>query len=136
MPSRSELIDEMIDKTPGWRAVTLARLREIVHVADPEIVEEVKWRRPSNPMGSAVFEHNGIVCMGVILKERVRLVLADGASLPDPQGVYNAQLEGSKSRAIDFHEGDDLHESAVIALVRAGIEHNLAKVKPPRKIQA
>jgi hypothetical protein len=83
MPSRSELIDEMIAKTPGWRGETLARLREVIHIADPDIVEDVKWRRPANPIGSAVFEHNGIVCVVAILKERVRLGLWDGASLPD-----------------------------------------------------
>ena len=106
MPSRSELIDEMIAKTPDWRGRKLAMLREIVHAADPDITEDVKWRRPANPIGSAVFEHDGIVCVGVILKERVRLSFMEGASLPDPQGLFNAQLNG-KSRAIDFYEGDD-----------------------------
>lgn len=133
MPSRSELIDDMIAKTPDWRGQTLARLREVIHVADPDIVENVKWRRPANPIGSAVFEHNGIVCFGVILKERVRLGFWDGASLPDPHALYNAQLEGNKSRAIDFYEGDVPREGALTALIRAGVEHNLAKVKPARK---
>jgi len=134
MPSRSELIDNMIAKTPDWRGDTLARLREVIHSADPEIVEDVKWIRPANPIGSAVFEHNGIVCVGVILKERVRLGFWDGAILPDPHGLYNAQLEGSKSRAIDFREGDDIPESALTALIRAGVEHNLgAAVPAPRK---
>jgi hypothetical protein len=112
MPSRSELIDDMITKTPGWRGETLAKWREVIHAAAPDIVEEVKWRRPSNPMGSAVIERSGIVCIGVILKERVRLSFAEGASLPDPHGLYNAQLEGNKSRAIDFCEGDDLSARA------------------------
>lgn len=133
MPSRSELIDDMIAKTPDWRGETLARLREVIHVADPDIVENVKWRRPANPIGSAVFEHNGIVCFAVILKERVRLGFWDGASLPDPHALYNAQLEGNKSRAVDFYEGDILREGALTALIRAGAEHNLAKVKPARK---
>lgn len=135
MPSRSELIDDMIAKTQDWRGETLARLREVIHVADPDIVEDVKWRRPANPIGSAVFEHNGIVCVGVILKERVRLGFWDGASLSDPHALYNAQLEGNKSRAIDFYEGDDLREGALTALIRAGVERNLAKVKPARKKQ-
>ncbi|MDO8848263.1 MAG: DUF1801 domain-containing protein [Coriobacteriia bacterium] len=130
MPARSELIDDMIAKTPGWRGETLARLREVIHVADPDITEDVKWMRPANPIGSAVFEHNGIVCVGVILKERVRLGFWEGASLPDPHGLYNAQLEGNKSRAIDYYEGDDLRERALTSLIRAGVEHNLAKVKP------
>ena len=133
MPNRSKHIDEMITNTPDWHGATLAELRRVIHEADPEITEEVKWRRPSNPMGSAVFEHNGIVCIGVLLKERVRLVLAEGASLPDPDKLFNAQLEGNKSRAIDFYEGDALNEAALKSLIRAGVEHNLAKVKPAGK---
>lgn len=126
MPDRSESIDEMIAATPDWRAQTLAHLRELVHEADPDIAEDVKWRRPSNPPGSATFEHNGIVCVGVLLKERVRLSFFEGSKLPDPKGLYNAQLNG-KSRAIDFHEGEEIDEAAVVALVRAGVELNLAK---------
>jgi len=133
MPNKSEHIDAMIANTPDWRGATLAELRRVIHEADPDIAEEVKWRRPSNPMGSAVFEHNGIVCMGVLLKERVRLVLAEGASLPDPDKLFNAQLEGNKSRAIDLYVGDTLNETALKALIREGVEHNLAKVKPARK---
>lgn len=133
MPSRSKYIDEMIANTHDWRAATLAELRRVVHEADPEITEEVKWRRPSNPMGSAVFEHNGIVCIGILLKERVRLSLAEGASLPDPDKLFNAQLKGKKSRAIDFYEGETLNEAALKTLVRAGVEHNQAKVKRARK---
>ena len=133
MGTRSELVDAMIAKTPDWRGDTLARLREIIHAADPEIVEDVKWIRPANPIGSAAFEHNGIVLVGVILKERVRLGFWDGACLPDPQGLYNAQLEGNKSRAIDFREGDDLREDALADLIRAGVQHNLAKEKPAGK---
>lgn len=128
MPNFSEEIDEMITNTPDWRASALAELRRIVHAADPEITEAVKWRRPSNPMGSAVFEHNGIVCMGVLLKGRVRLVLNQGASLPDPEKLFNAQLKG-KSRAIDFYEDDPLREEALIPLIRAGVEKNLARGK-------
>ena len=127
----SELIDDMIAKTPDWRGTTFAKLRKIIHDADPEITEEVKWKRPSNPMGAPVFEHNGIVCIGGILKERVRLTLVAGASLPDPQKLYNAMLNG-KSRAIDIYEGDKLNETALKALIRSGVEHNLAKVKPAK----
>ena len=133
MSKRSEEIDFMIQNTPDWRGAALAELRRVIHEADPEISEAVKWKRPSNPLGSAVFERNGFVCMGVLLKERVRLVLAEGASLPDPDKLYNAQLEGSKSRAIDFYQGQALNEPAIKALVRAGVEFNLAKVKPARK---
>ncbi len=133
MPSPSEHIDHMIAKTPDWRGETLARLREVIHAADPDIVEDVRWRRPANPIGSAVFEHDGIVCIVVILKERVRLGFWDGASLPDPHGLYNAQLDGNKSRAIDFYESDDLQERALTALIRAGVKHNRVKGKPVRK---
>ncbi len=131
MPNPSELIDQMIAKTPDWRGATFAKLRRIIHDADPEITEEVKWRRPSNPMGAPVWEHNGIVCIGGILKERVRLTLVAGAILPDPQKLYSAMLNG-KSRAIDFYQGDKLNETALKALIRSGVEHNLAKVKPAK----
>jgi hypothetical protein len=133
MPRRSELIDEIISKTPDWRGATLARLRKIILAADPEITEDVKWRRPANPLGAAVWEHAGIVCMGGILKERVRLTLYSGASLPDPHELFNAMLVGGKARAIDLGEGDEIDERALKALVRAGVEHNLAKAKPARK---
>jgi hypothetical protein len=132
MPTPSELIDEMIARTTDWRGETLARLRKIIHDADPEIIEEVKWKRPSNPMGAPVWEHNGIVCIGGILKERVRLTLAGGASLPDPHKLFNAMLEG-KSRAIDVYEGDTLDEAAIRALIRAVVENNLAKARPVGK---
>jgi hypothetical protein len=132
MPSPSELIDDMIASTTDWRGETLARLRTIIHDADPEITEEVKWKRPSNPMGAPVWEHNGIVCIGGILKERVRLTLPAGASLPDPQKLFNAMLEG-KSRAIDIYEGDEINEGALRALIHAVVENNLAKAKPARK---
>ncbi len=127
MGSRSELVDRMIAETPDWRGETLARLREIVHKADPDIAEDVKWIRPANPLGSATFEHDGIVCVGVILKERVRLSFWDGASLPDPDGLYNAQLEGNKSRAIDFRQGEEPRHDALVQLIRAGVERNVAK---------
>ncbi len=127
-PTPAELIDEMIARTPDWRGATLEKLRRIIRDADPEIIEEVKWKRPSNPMGAPVWEHNGIVCIGGILKERVRLTLIAGTILPDPQKLYNAMLNG-KSRAIDFYEGDRLNEPALKALVRAGVEHNMAKVR-------
>jgi hypothetical protein len=132
MPDPSELMDELIKNTPDWRGETLAKLRKIIHEADPEITEEMKWRRPANPMGTPTFEHNGIICMAGILKERVRLTLNAGASLPDPDKLYNAMLKGNKARAIDFYEGDKLDETALKALIRSGVEQNLARVKPAR----
>jgi hypothetical protein len=132
MPSPSELVDDMIAKTPDWRGTTLADLRRIIHDADPEITEEVKWRRPSNPMGAPVFEHNGIVCIANILKERVRLSFPAGLSLPDPQKVLSAVSEGNKTRIIDLYKGDAVNEGALKDLICAGVERNLAKAKPKR----
>jgi hypothetical protein len=132
MPNPSELIDELIAKTPDWRGTTLAELRRIINDADPEITEEVKWRRPSNPMGAPVFEHNGIVCVANILNERVRLSFPTGLGLPDPQKVLNAVSEGNKTRIIDLYEGETVNERALKDLIRAGVERNLAKAKPTR----
>jgi hypothetical protein len=130
MPNSSELIDDMIAKTPGWRGTALAELRRIIHDADPGITEEVKWRRPSNPMGAPVFEHEGIVCVANVLKERVRLSFPAGLSLPDPHKVLTAVSEGNKTRIIDLYEGDTVNESALKDLIRAGVQRNLAKAKP------
>jgi hypothetical protein len=133
MPTASHEIDDMIAKTPDWRGAALAELRRIIHDADPEIVEEVKWKRPSNPMGAPVFEHDGIVCTGNILKERVRLSFPAGFSLPDPQKVLHAVTEGNKTRIIDLYEGDSVNEDALKDIIRAAVGRNLAKVKPTRK---
>lgn len=133
MSSRNQAVDEMIAATPDWRRAMLSELREIVLEADPDIVEEVKWRRPSNPLGAPVYEHNGIVLVANILKERVRLTWNAGASLPDPSGLFNSRLDSSTARAIDFYEGDTIDNSAVKELVRAGVDRNLAKVKQVRK---
>ncbi len=131
MPKKTG-VDELVAKTPGWRGATLARLRKIVHEADPEIAEDVKWRRPSNPNGAAVFSRDGMVCVGIVLKERVRLSFAAGASLPDPKKLFNAQLLG-KSRAIDFADGEKLDERALKALVRAGVDRNRTKAKTVKR---
>lgn len=131
MPSPSELIDDLIAQTPDWRGPTFAKFRRVIHDADPEISEEWKWVRPRSG-GTPVWEHNGIVCFGGILKERVRLTLYEGASLPDPQKLFNAMLKGNKARAVDIYEGDELNEAALKALIRSGVEHNLAKVKPAK----
>jgi hypothetical protein len=120
----------MIAKSPDWRGATLAKLRKIIRDADPEMIEEVKWRRPSNPMGAPVWEHNGIVCIGNILKETVRLTFNAGATLPDPKKLFNARLESSKARAIDIYERDKLNVAALKALIRSGVEYNRAKGKP------
>ena len=132
MPNPSELVDDMIAKTPDWRGMTLTELRRIIQDADPDITEEVKWRRPSNPLGAPVFEHNGIICVANILKERVRLSFPAGLSLPDPQKVLGSVSEGNKTRIIDLYEGDAINETALKDLIRAGVERNLAKAKPAR----
>ena len=124
--TRAGPVDEMIAKTPGWRGATLVKLRKIVRDADPDIAEDVKWKRPSNPMGSAVWTHDGMVCVGIVLKERVRLSFSAGSSLPDPKKLFNAQLLG-KSRAIDFAHNEKLDEPALKAIVKAAVAHNLAK---------
>ncbi|MGH7777447.1 MAG: DUF1801 domain-containing protein [Candidatus Dormibacterales bacterium] len=110
----------------------MAKLRKIIHDAEPEITEDLKWRRPSNPTGTPVFEDSGIVCMVGILKERVRLTMYAGAILPDPQRLFNAVLQGNKTRAVDIYERDELNEPAIRDLIRAGVEHNRAGGKPHR----
>jgi hypothetical protein len=109
----------------------LTKLRRIVRDADPEIAEDVKWKRPSNPLGSAVWSHEGMVCVGIVLKERVRLAFSAGSSLPDPKKLFNAQLLG-KSRAIDVAQNAKLDERALTAIVRAAVAHNLAKTRPAK----
>jgi hypothetical protein len=132
MPNPSELVDRLISATPDWRGATLAKLRRIIHNSDPAITEELKWRRPSNPLGAPVWQRNGIVCVGSILKERVRLTFFAGASLPDPNKLFNARLDSRTARAIDFYEGDKLNQPALRALILAGVEYNLASKRPSR----
>ncbi len=114
-------VDAIIDALPDERGGILAQLRGIIHAADPEIVEIVKWKKPSSPLGAAVFEHGGIVCILIPLKGRVRASFVDGAILPDPKKLFNAQLNG-KSRAIDFPIGVKIDAAGVKALVRAGVK--------------
>ena len=124
-------VDELIAKTRDWRGAMLAKLRKIVRDADPEIAEDAKWKRPSNPLGSAVWTHDGMVCVGIILKERVRLSFSAGSTLPDPKKLFNAQLLG-KSRAIDVSQNEKLDERALKAIVKAAVGHNLAKARPAK----
>ncbi len=128
---RAGPVDELIAKTTDWRGAMLAKIRKIAREADPDIAEDVKWRRPSNPLGSAVWSHDGVVCIGIILKARVRLSFVAGSSLPDRKKLFNAQLLG-KSRAIDFSQNEKLDEAALKALVKAGVAHNLAKKRPAK----
>jgi len=129
--ARAGPVDVLIAKTPDWRGAMLAKLRKIVRDADAGIAEDVKWKRPSNPLGSAVWSHDGQVCVGIILKERVRLAFSAGSSLPDPKKLFNAQLLG-KSRAIDVSQNEKLDEQALKAIVKAAVAHNLAKTRPAK----
>jgi hypothetical protein len=115
--SDSQLIDERLRSMGDWRGAMLARLRRLIREADPAVIETVKWRKPSNPLGVPVWEDNGIVCTGETYKDKVKLTFARGASLDDPNRLFNSSLEGGTRRAIDFHEGDDVDEKAFKALV-------------------
>ena len=118
--SASALIDGKIEELGDWRGEMLARVRRIIHEADPEIVEEWKW------MGTPIWSHAGIVCTGETYKKVVKMTFAKGASLEDPAGLFNSSLEGNVRRAIDIHEGEEIHEKALIALIRAAVALNLA----------
>jgi len=109
-----------------WRGEMLARLRALIKDADPEVVEEVKWRKPSNPSGVPVWEHDGILCTGETYKDKVKLTFARGASLADPSGLFNSGLDGGTRRAIDFHESDAIDDEALKALFRAAVEANIS----------
>jgi hypothetical protein len=120
----SRLIDDRIRELSDWRGETLARLRALIRQADPEVVEEVKWVKPTNPLGVPVWSHAGIVCTGEAYKQVVKLTFAKGASLEDPSRLFNSSLEGSTRRAIDIREGDQLDEKALQALIRAAVALN------------
>src|SRR5213596_3755566 len=123
--SPSQLIDARIKDLSDWRGQTLARVRMLIKQADPEVVEEVKWRKPSNSMlGVPVWSHAGIICTGETYKNVVKMTFAKGASLEDPARLFNSSLEGSTRRAIDFHEGDKIDEKALQALIRAAVALN------------
>ena len=131
--SPSRLIDARIKKLGDWRGETLARVRSLIKDADPDVVEEVKWRKPSNSMlGVPVWEHDGIICTGETYKEVVKMTFARGAALEDPAGLFNSSLEGNTRRAIDIHEGDKLDEKALKALILAAVALNTSKKKPKR----
>ena len=120
----SEAIDEKIRSLGDWRGAMLAKLRRLILDADPEIVETVKWRKPSNPAGVPVWEHGGIICTGETYKDKVKLTFARGAALDDPRKLFNASLDGGTRRAIDFSEGDEVDEAAFKALVREAVALN------------
>lgn len=113
-----------MEERGDWRAEMLARLREIIQQADPEAVEEIKWRKPTNPAGVPVWSHDGIVCTGETYKKVVKMTFAKGASLEDPEGLFNSSLEGNTRRAIDFHEGDTINEKALKKLIKDAVALN------------
>jgi hypothetical protein len=120
-----------------WRGETLARVRKLIKEADPDVVEQVKWRKPSNAMrGVPVWEHAGIICTGETYKNAVKLTFANGAALEDPAGLFNASLEGNTRRAIDLHEGDKIDAKALKALIRAAAALNTSKRAAPRSTPA
>ena len=128
--SASALIDARIKELGDWRGKMLAKVRAIIHAADPEIVEEWKW------MGTPVFSHDGIVCTGETYKAIVKLTFARGAALEDPAGLFNSSLDGNTRRAIDIHEGEKLDEAAFKALVRAAVMLNLQGKSTPKPKRA
>jgi len=129
--SASHLIDEKIATLGGWRGDTLARLRALIRAAEPGVIETIKWRKPSNPLGVPVWEHGGILCTGETYKDKVKLTFARGASLADPARLFNASLDAGTRRAIDLFEGDTIDAEAFKALVREAVAANAAKA--PRR---
>jgi len=121
--SPSQLIDDRIDELGDWRGEMLSRLRALIKAADPEVVEEWKWR------GVPVWSHDGMICTGETYKNVVKLTFAKGAALEDPSGLFNSSLEGNVRRAIDFHEGEKINDKGLKTLVRAAVTLNLAKAK-------
>ena len=123
----ADLIDEKIAALGDWRGATLARVRALIREADPDVVEEVKWRKPTNPTGAPVWSHGGIICTGETYRDKVKLTFAQGAALDDPSGVFNASLDGGTRRAVDLHDGDAIDEAAFKALIRAAVVLNMAR---------
>ena len=134
--SASALIDEKIKELGDWRGKTLSQIRARIKQADPEVVEELKWRKPSNPAGVPVWYHDGIICTGETYVNHVRLTFAKGASLEDPSGLFNSSLEGNVRRAIDIHQGDKVDEAALKDLIRAAVALNLKGKSKPKARRA
>jgi len=129
MSDDSELIDKKIASLGDWRGDALKRLRAFIREADPKATETVKWRKPSDPMGVPVWEHDGIICTGETYKDKVKLTFANGASLKDPKRLFNSSLDGNTRRAIDVREGEAVDAAALKALVRDAVAFNQARPK-------
>jgi hypothetical protein len=134
--SPAQPIDARIAALGDWRGETLARVRSLIKEADPDVVEKVKWRKPSNPLGVPVWEHDGIICTGETYKSYVKLTFAKGAALKDPRSLLNSSLEGNVRRAIDIHQGDKIDETALKALIRAAVALNTSKRAIARPIRS
>ena len=133
--SASELIDKKIVGLKDWRGETLSTMRRLIHAADPEVVEEVKWRKPSNSMlGGPVWSHDGIICTGEIYRGKVKLTFARGASLEDPNMLFNSSLDGNTRRAIDIQQGEKVDARAFKALVRSAVKLNTALGREKREV--
>ena len=124
--SAAQQIEEKIRQLGDWRGTMRGHLRARIREADPDVTEEVKWRKPSNPLGVPTWEHAGIICTGEVYKDKVKLTFARGASVPDPSELFNASLDGGTRRAIDFRDGEKINEKAFKELVRAAVAVNLA----------
>lgn len=123
----SKEVDERIEELRDWRGEMLSRLRSLIKQAVPDVVEECKWKKASNPQGVPVWSHHGMICTGETHKQVVKMTFAKGAFLNDPAGLFNSSLEGNLRRAIDFHEGDKINETALKALIRAAAGLNASK---------
>jgi hypothetical protein len=134
--SPSRLIDSSNKELSDWRGETLARVRALIHQADPEVVEEVKWRKLSNPAGVPVWSHDGIICTGETYKDKVKLTFAKGAALADPSGLFNSSLDAGTRRAIDLREGDTIDEKAFKALIRAAVALNTSVGATARPVRS
>jgi hypothetical protein len=128
--SPSQLIDAKIKELDDWRGAMLSRIRGLIKQADPEVVEEWKWRKATNP-GVPVWSDNGMICTGETYRNVVKLTFAKGASLKDPSGLFNSSLEGNVRRAIDLHEGDEIDEAAFVALIQAAVSLNQSSSRKP-----
>ncbi|MFG1190527.1 DUF1801 domain-containing protein [Xanthobacter flavus] len=126
-------IDAKIAGLKDWRGAVLARVRALIHEADPQVTEAVKWVKPTNPSGVPTWEHAGVLCTGEVYKTYVKLTFAHGAALDDPSGLFNAGLGGGTRRAIDIHEGEDVEAGAFKALIQAAGALNIARQAPKRR---
>ena len=129
MESASREIDAIIKGSDDWRGSRLSQLRILIKKSDADIIEEVKWKKPSNPMGVPVWSHDGIVCIGNILKTAVRLTFPKGARMKDPKKLFNTRLDSKTVRAIDFHKDDAVNEAALKALIHEAVNQNISKVR-------